>query len=146
MRDGTLLRDTIRALDEPSTCGSVCDSDSVIAISEDGGLDLVCEEESSNSATLSSNRANPDEPELSIPTRSRSQSPNRSVSRKPKRDIFLIRSRTSGRAGNHILQEGCFVCGGNAGDLLHCGKKYTPGAFCSTTFHKECIEVAFFLL
>ncbi|CAJ0590332.1 unnamed protein product [Cylicocyclus nassatus] len=137
MCNGTSAVELIRAANEPSTCGSICDSESGITISEDGGLELTCEEKPSVSSVPSvCDTAN----EAGSTQRSFSQSPTRSSSRKSRREIFSIRNRLSGKVGSHTLSDGCFVCGSNLGDLLHCGKKYAPGAYCSTTFHKDCIE------
>ncbi|KAK5966518.1 hypothetical protein GCK32_008575 [Trichostrongylus colubriformis] len=58
---------------------------------------------------------------------------------KPKRDIYAIRSRKVGRAGSYSISGECFVCG-KGGDLISCGRKYSGSTFCTTKFHKKCIE------
>ncbi|KAK6755825.1 hypothetical protein RB195_014297 [Necator americanus] len=133
-----------QALVEKHSFESAFDADLGDDIYEDGGLDLICEEDPMKSDAQTSLLADPTNgigpSSSSSSSRSRSTSPLKSPLRRPKRDIYLIRSRRAGRVGTHVLLEECFICG-ESGELLQCGKKYTPGAFCSTKFHKKCIEL-----
>ncbi|RCN49008.1 SET domain protein [Ancylostoma caninum] len=139
MRNDLSAGDSVQSLSEAGAF--VSDTELGDELYDDGGLELICEDDqlkSDSQPSLPKDAANGEGPSSSS-SNSRPASPSRLPWKRTKRDISLIRNRNAGRVGTHTLPEVCFVCGKN-GDLLHCGKKYAPGALCSTKFHKECIE------
>ncbi|EYC41264.1 hypothetical protein Y032_0575g196 [Ancylostoma ceylanicum] len=141
MRNDLSAASSIQALSEAGAF--VSDAELGDELYEDGGLELICEDDqlkSDSQPSLPKSAANGEGPSSSSSSNSRPVSPSASPWKRTKRDISLIRSRNAGRVGARTLPEVCFVCGKN-GDLLQCGKKYAPGALCSTKFHKECVEL-----